>query len=60
MIFFLFLKAYHVKSDAKGIFKRLDLNGDGNISLQEFTNACEQFYTSDDENAVGNWLFGEF
>lgn len=56
----LFLKAYHVTHGAYTIFARLDLNGDGHISMSEFTNACEQFYTSDDENAVGNWLFGEF
>ena len=56
----LFLKAYNVKTDASTIFPKLDLNGDGHISLQEFVTICEQFYTSDDEEARGNWLFGQF
>jgi len=56
----LFLTAYNVKADSTTIFPTLDLNGDGHISKSEFTEICEQFYSSSDEQARGNWLFGAF
>lgn len=39
-------------------FTRLDRDGDGAISHQEFRTAIAEFYLSDDENAPGNWLLG--
>ena len=39
-------------------FTRLDRDGDGAISYQEFRTAIVEFYLSDDENAPGNWLLG--
>jgi Ca2+-binding EF-hand superfamily protein len=39
-------------------FRRLDRDGDGGISHQEFRTAIVEFYLSDDENAPGNWLIG--
>lgn len=57
----LFLQAYNVKNaSANEIFAKLDLNGDGHISLSEFITLCDQFYTSDDAQSQGNWLFGNF
>jgi Ca2+-binding EF-hand superfamily protein len=56
----LFLKAYHVQASAQEIFAKLDLNGDGHISLHEFVTLCDQFYTSDEAQSQGNWLFGNF
>lgn len=39
-------------------FRRLDRDGDGKISYEEFRTAITEFYLSDDENAPGNWLLG--
>jgi Ca2+-binding EF-hand superfamily protein len=39
-------------------FRRLDRDGDGKISKEEFRAAITEFYLSDDENAPGNWLLG--
>jgi Ca2+-binding EF-hand superfamily protein len=41
-------------------FRRLDRDGDGTISHEEFRTAIREFYLSDDENAAGNWLIGPF
>ncbi|MBV8541665.1 MAG: EF-hand domain-containing protein [Pseudonocardiales bacterium] len=41
-------------------FRRLDRDGDGAISHEEFRTAIREFYLSDDENAPGNWLIGPF
>jgi Ca2+-binding EF-hand superfamily protein len=41
-------------------FRRLDRDGDGAISHEEFRVALSEFYLSDDENAPGNWLIGPF
>lgn len=39
-------------------FHRLDRDGDGKISHEEFRAAITEFYLSDDEDAPGNWLLG--
>lgn len=39
-------------------FKRLDRNGDGQISHDEFSQALSEFYLSADPSAPGNWLLG--
>jgi hypothetical protein len=39
-------------------FRRLDRDGDGELSHEEFRAAIVEFYLSDDENAPGNWLLG--
>lgn len=41
-------------------FKRLDLNGDGLLTLDEIKVLIEQFYRSDDPQQPGNWFFGPF
>ncbi|MGW4383229.1 EF-hand domain-containing protein [Kitasatospora sp. NPDC004531] len=39
-------------------FRRLDLDGNGVLSHEEFRSAISEFYLSSDENAPGNWLIG--
>ncbi len=56
----LFLKAYNVNTPSEVIFNKMDLDGDGNLSLSEFITLCDQFYLSDDANAPGNWVFGNY
>lgn len=41
-------------------FKRLDLNNDGYISKEELAKAVKEFLRSDDPDADGNWLFGNW
>jgi Ca2+-binding EF-hand superfamily protein len=43
---------------SKAAFARLDRDSDGHISHEEFRQAINEFYLSDDENAPGNWLIG--
>ncbi len=54
-----FFVAYHieVRYSAKS-FQRLDLNNDGFISREELLEAINQFFTSDNPDDRGNWLFG--
>ncbi|MFD3675644.1 EF-hand domain-containing protein [Streptomyces sp. NPDC058613] len=40
-------------------FAKLDRNGDGKLSVEEYLLAIREFYTSDDPDATGNWLFGQ-
>jgi Ca2+-binding EF-hand superfamily protein len=39
-------------------FKRLDLDGSGELSYAEFRQAIVEFYLSADPGAPGNWLLG--
>ena len=39
-------------------FKRLDTDHDGRISLQELTARLFEFFTSNDPDSPGTWLFG--
>nr|WSW42572.1 EF-hand domain-containing protein [Streptomyces sp. NBC_01001] len=39
-------------------FKRLDRDGNGTISHDEWRTAISEFYLSTDPNAPGNWLLG--
>ncbi|NRQ39363.1 EF-hand domain-containing protein [Nonomuraea sp. NN258] len=39
-------------------FDRLDRHGRGTLTVDELVVAAWQFYSSDDPNAAGNWLFG--
>ena len=50
---------YHIKIkySAKA-FRKLDLNGDEEISKEELMAAVSEFFKSNDPNAPGNWLFG--
>ena len=48
-----------IRDSAKS-FVALDVNNDGFISQEELELAVEEFYRSDDPNAKGNWLFGDW
>lgn len=48
------------ETDTDAIFPLLDLDGDGRISREEFTELWTEFWTGDDRNAPGSWVFGRF
>lgn len=48
-----------IRHSAKS-FVNMDVNNDGFISKQELELAVEEFYRSDDPDAKGNWLFGDW
>lgn len=37
-------------------FCHLDLDSDGQLTQDEYVSAVREFYSSDDPNAIGNWL----
>lgn len=41
-------------------FHKLDLNNDGHIAREELVSAVKEFLRSDEVNANGNWLFGNW
>jgi len=45
---------------AEEAFARLDENGDGVLSREEYMERSKEFHTSDDPNAPGNWLYGSY
>lgn len=54
-------KAYGLyMSVAKKAFDMLDLNHDRRISGGELVKAFEDFFLSPDEDAAGNWIFGDW
>ena len=53
------LGAYGVAdAAARESFRRLDQDGDGFICKDEYMQAAEDFFASDDPAAPGTWLFG--
>ncbi|KUL43830.1 hypothetical protein ADL22_13185 [Streptomyces sp. NRRL F-4489] len=46
--------------DLRTAFAKLDLDGNGVLDREEIRKATEEYYTSDDPQAPGNWLFGPF
>jgi Ca2+-binding EF-hand superfamily protein len=46
----------HTEDQAREAFRRLDRNGKGAISKQEWMANLEEFYYSEDPDAPGNWL----
>ena len=46
------------EEEAASCFQKLDLNGDGVISKDEFVKAMNEFFLSNDPEAPGNYLFG--
>ncbi len=45
-------------ADCVVAFNKLDRNSDGALRRDEIRSAAEEYYTSEDPHAVGNWLFG--
>ena len=41
-------------------FRKVDLDGDGYLSLDQITRYVEEFFYSDDPQAPGNWMLGPF
>lgn len=46
-------------AEAREIFKQIDTDGDGNLTLDEVNKLVHEFYFSDDPEALGNRFFGE-
>jgi Ca2+-binding EF-hand superfamily protein len=56
-----FLAIYQVDAPrADEVFARLDLDGDGQVSRDEFASLWMEFCFSEDESSPGNWLFGPY
>lgn len=47
-------------ADTEALFRRIDANGDGCLTVDELLAAVREYYTGTDEDAPGNLLFGEF
>lgn len=47
------------EANSKLAFQKLDRDKSGHLSVQELLKAWEEYYTSEDPNAPGNWLFGD-
>ncbi|MFD6181869.1 EF-hand domain-containing protein [Streptomyces goshikiensis] len=45
-------------SDLKVAFAKLDTDRNGTLGREEIRRATEEYYTSEDPQAPGNWLFG--
>jgi Ca2+-binding EF-hand superfamily protein len=48
------------ESVALETFRKLDTNGDGYIGRDEMRTIVREFFTSDDPNALGNWMVGPY
>jgi Ca2+-binding EF-hand superfamily protein len=47
-------------TDTDAVFPLLDLDGDGHLSRAEFRQLWSEFWTGDDPDAPGTWVFGRF
>jgi hypothetical protein len=45
---------------ARVSFEKLDLDHDAEISREDFSQALWELHFSNDPDAPGNWLFGEY
>ncbi|MBM3947170.1 MAG: hypothetical protein FJ315_07235 [SAR202 cluster bacterium] len=57
-----FLRAFGVGRDVDvdSVFAALDANRDGNVTSAEAVQRFAEFWSSEDQNAVGNRIFGPF
>lgn len=47
-------------TDTDEIFPLLDLDGDGHVSKEEFIRLWTEFWSGDDPDSPGTWVFGRF
>ncbi|MCY0930304.1 EF-hand domain-containing protein [Streptomyces sp. H27-H1] len=47
------------QADAEALFRRIDADGDGTLTVDELLGAVREYYTGTEEDAPGNLLFGE-
>jgi Ca2+-binding EF-hand superfamily protein len=40
-------------------FEKLDIDGDGKLTIDELLSAWQEYYTSNEPDARGNWLYGD-
>jgi Ca2+-binding EF-hand superfamily protein len=52
------IEAWGGDTPAGEVFARLDLDGDGRLSRDEFTGHWYEFWAGDDPAAPGSWVFG--
>lgn len=58
--FFAFQHAFgSSEANSKLAFQKLDRDRSGHLSVEELLKAWQEYYTSEDPNAPGNWLFGD-
>lgn len=58
--FFLFHKAFGTSEENSRIaFAKLDQDQSGHLTVDELLKAWQEYYTSADPEAPGNWLFGD-
>lgn len=56
-----YLVAHGIGGDLAAVaFQRMDTNGDGIITFDDFRQISTDFFFSDDENAPGNWLWASY
>lgn len=48
------------ETDYRTAFEKLDRSGNGYLTFDEITEAGREFFSSDDPDARGNWLYGDF
>lgn len=48
------------ENDYQTAFEKLDRSGNGYLSFEEITEAGREFFGSDDPEARGNWLYGDY
>ncbi|MFJ9695280.1 EF-hand domain-containing protein [Kitasatospora sp. NPDC101183] len=59
--FFVFQRGHFAglsRDDSDAAFRRLDLDGDGVLSAEEFRSAIVEYWTSRDPRSPGNWWTG--
>ncbi|MBI3925715.1 MAG: hypothetical protein HY319_09260 [Armatimonadetes bacterium] len=55
-----FLKAHKIQEDITPTLERLGLSGRSHVTRERMRSFVAQFYLSDDPDAPGSWLYGEF
>ena len=48
------------ETDTDEVFPLLDVDGDGQLSRQEFVDLWAEFWAGDDPDSAGTWVFGRF